>query len=61
MKMEMYLFQQTQDLYNFYYKQIKNEVTYGGHVDVGAYLLLLQNMDEDKMKDWEKRFLAEVN
>ena len=45
MKMEMYLFQQTQDLYNFYYKQIKNEVTYGGHVDVGAYLLLLQNME----------------
>ena len=61
MKMDMYLFEQTQDLYMFYYDNLKEEVLYGGHVDVGAYLLLLRNMDEEKMKDWEKRFMAEVN
>ena len=61
MKMDMYLFEQTQDLYMFYYENLKQEVLYGGHVDVGAYLLLLRNMDESKMKDWEKRFMAEVN
>jgi hypothetical protein len=60
MRMEMYLFQQSQDLYEFYFDKLREEVSYGGHVDLEAYLFLLQHMDEDKMKGWERRMVAEV-
>ena len=35
-------------------------MAYGGHVGLAEYLLLLEHMDEDKMKDWERRLMAEV-
>lgn len=56
----MYLYEQGMDLYDFYYERLKDEVTYGGHVDFNAYLFLLNRMDEDKMKDWERRMMAEI-
>lgn len=48
MKMEMYLFEQTQDLYNFYFEKLSYEVTYGGHVGLIEYMYMLERMDEDK-------------
>jgi hypothetical protein len=61
MRMEMYLYEQTGDLYNFYFEKMKDEVTYGGHVGVFEYLFMLERMDADKMKDWERRMMAEIN
>jgi hypothetical protein len=39
---------------------LKDEVNYGGHVDLTAYLFLLERMDEDNMKDWERRMMSEI-
>ena len=58
--MEMYLYEQGMDLYNFYFERLKDEVNFGGHVDFNAYLFLLNHMDDDKMKDWERRMMAEI-
>ena len=41
MRMEMYLYEQSVDLYDFYFEKLKNEVTYGNHVGVAEYLTLL--------------------
>lgn len=32
MRMEWYLYEQTHDLYDFYYDKLSQEVVYGGHV-----------------------------
>lgn len=34
MQMEMYLYEQTQDLYEFYYNRLKEEITEGNHIGV---------------------------
>jgi len=60
MRMEMYLFEQTQDLHNFYQRKIHEEVVYGGHLGQYEYLTLLEVMDEDNMKDWERRLMSEI-
>jgi hypothetical protein len=35
-------------------------VNKGGHVSLEEYLLILDNMDEINMKDWERRMMAEI-
>ena len=60
MRMELYLYEQGMDLFDFYYDRLAEEVTYGGHVDFKAYLFLLNHMDEENMKDWERRMMAEI-
>lgn len=58
--MEWYLFEQTHDLYDFYYEKLSNEVLYGGHIGLEEYLMMLSHMDEENMKDWERRMMAEI-
>ena len=60
MRMEMYLYEQTVDLYEFYLDKLKDEVLQGGHIGLNEYMILLQEMDEENMKDWEKRLMAEI-
>lgn len=48
-------------MFEFYYDKLRNEIKYGGHIGMEEYLTLLQYMDEDKMKDWERRMIAEIN
>ena len=40
--------------------KINEEVLYGGHVGVHEYLMILQAMDDENRKDWEKRLWAEI-
>lgn len=61
MRMEMYLFEQSQDLFNFYLPRLQEETQLGGHVGMAEYLMMLDLMDDDKMKDWERRFMLEVS
>lgn len=58
--MEMYVYEQSQDLFEFYWDKMKEEITYGGHVGITEYLTLLAAMDQNKMKDWERRMMTEV-
>lgn len=60
LRMEWYLYEQTHDLYDFYYEKLSNEVLYGGHIGLEEYLMMLSHMDEENMKDWEKRMMAEI-
>lgn len=41
MRMEMYLYEQTVDLYDFYANKLNDEVLHGGHIGVYEYMLLL--------------------
>ena len=58
--MEMYLYEQSMDLHNFYAEKIQQEILQGGHVGQQEYLMILEAMDEENMKDWEKRLMAEI-
>ena len=58
--MELYLIEQASDIYKMYVEKLDEEVRKGGHVNYNAYLMLLEAMDEDKKKDWEKRLTAEI-
>ena len=58
--MEWYLYEQTHDLYDFYFEKLRDEVTHGGHVGLEEYLMLLDEMDEENMNDWERRLMAEI-
>lgn len=60
MQMEMYLLEQTSDVYNLYHNKLEDEVLSGGHVDLNAYLMLLEVMDDENRKDWERRLWSEV-
>ena len=60
MKMEMYLYEQTQDLFRFYHLKLRDEVLHGGHIGLAEYMFLLDSMDEENMKDWEKRMMSEI-
>jgi len=60
MKMEWYLYEQTHDLYEFYFDKLRDEVLHGGHVGLEEYLMLLDEMDEENMNDWERRLMAEI-
>jgi len=60
MRMEWYLYEQTHDLYDFYFHKLRDEVLHGGHVGMEEYLMMLDQMDEENMKGWEKRLMAEI-
>ncbi|CDW82753.1 UNKNOWN [Stylonychia lemnae] len=60
MQMEMYMFEQTSDVYKLYYDQLCDEIYQGGHASLFDYLILLEAMDEENRKDWEKRLLSEI-
>ena len=60
MEMEIYLHDQTIDVWNMYEKQIRDEVLYGKHVDLQAYMMTLNVMKPENMKDWERRLINEI-
>lgn len=60
MGMEMYLLEQTSDVYKMYYDKMREEVVYGGHVTLREYLMQLDVMDAENMKPWERRMWSEV-
>ena len=39
LEMEMYLFDQTADVYQMYQEKLRDELLYGNHVDMRAYLM----------------------
>lgn len=41
MRMEMYLYEQTQDLYEFYFEKLRDETLHGGHIGLTEYMTLL--------------------
>jgi hypothetical protein len=47
-------------VYKLYESKLKDEILYGGHINMEAYLTLLEAMDDDKRKDWEKRLWSEI-
>lgn len=61
LNMEMYLFEQTADLYSMYQDRLKDEILHGGHVDMRSYIQLLEAMEPEKMKDWERRMWGEIS
>jgi hypothetical protein len=60
MQMEMYLLEQTSDVFKLYHDKLIDEVVYGGHVGLREYLMQLEVMDETNRKDWERRLWSEV-
>lgn len=60
MTMEMYLLEQSADVFKLYYDKLRDEVTYGGHIGLAEYLIQLEVMDDDKRKDWERRLMSEI-
>jgi len=60
LQMEMYLLEQTSDVYKLYSDKLNDELLYGGHVGLREYLWQLEVMDDDKRKDWEKRLWSEI-
>lgn len=47
-------------MFDFYFENLRDEINYGGHVGIEEYLTLLEHMDEENMKDWERRLFAEI-
>lgn len=39
LQMEMYLLEQTSDVYKMYFDKLRDEVTYGGHVTLREYMM----------------------
>jgi len=60
MTMEMYLLEQSSDVYKLYEEKLRDEVLHGGHIGLPEYLMQLEVMDDDKRKDWEKRLWSEI-
>jgi hypothetical protein len=60
MQMEMYLLEQTSDVFHMYSKQMADEITTGGHANLTGYLMTLFVMKEDVMKPWERRMMDEI-
>jgi hypothetical protein len=58
--MEMYLLEQTSDVYKMYYDKLREEVTYGGHHSLSEYMMQLDVMDAENMKPWERRMWSEI-
>ena len=58
--MEMYLLQQSSDVFKMYAEKLEEEITQGGHASTQAYLTTLEAMDDEVRKDWEKRFWSEI-
>jgi len=60
MAMEMYLLEQTSDVFKMYSEKLNHEVLYGGHVSLTEYMMTLEVMDDEVRKDWEKRMWSEI-
>ena len=60
LQMEMYLLEQTADVFKLYGEKLSDELLYGGHVGLREYLWQLEAMDDDRRKDWEKRLWSEI-
>ena len=60
MQMEMYLLEQTSDVFHMYYDKMKKEIHDGGHASLETYVMQLEVMDDVNRKDWEKRLWAEM-
>ena len=60
MAMEMYLLEQTSDVFKMYKEDLTNEVLYGGHISITEYMLTLEAMDDENRKDWERRLWSEI-
>ena len=60
MNMEMYLFEQTQDMFALYEPLIYKEIAEGGHMNLYAYLTILEAMDDNVRKPWERRLWGEM-
>ena len=60
MAMEMYLYEQTMDVYDMYAEKLSEEVKYGGHTSLHNYMMTLEVMDDVNRKDWERRLMAEI-
>lgn len=60
MQMEMYLLEQTSDVYHMYHEQMQQEVRQGGHVNFQAYMTTLLVMKDEVMKPWERRMMDEI-
>ena len=60
MAMEMYLLEQSSDVFKLYADKLRDEVLYGGHIGLEEYLIQLEVMDDSVRKDWEKRLWSEV-
>jgi len=58
--MEMYLLEQTSDVYKMYRQKLEEEVLYGGHISLREYMMTLEVMDDVNRKDWEKRLWSEI-
>lgn len=60
LQMEMYLLEQTADVFKLYSEKLSDELLYGGHAGLPEYLWQLEAMDDDRRKDWEKRLWSEI-
>lgn len=60
MSMEMYLLEQSSDVFHLYYDKLEEEVLYGGHIGMAEYLMQLEVMDDANRKDWERRMWSEI-
>lgn len=60
MTMEMYLLEQTSDVFKLYSDKLRDEVLNNGHVGLPEYLMQLEVMDDENRKDWEKRLWSEI-
>lgn len=47
-------------MFDLYYDSFKETILEEGHIGMHEYLVLLGEMDEENMKDWEKMFMSEV-
>ena len=60
MQMEMYLLEQTSDVYHMYAEEMEKEIIQGGHSNLYSYLTELFVMNEENMKPWERRMMGEI-
>ncbi len=60
MTMEMYLLEQSADVFKLYFDKLRDEVINNGHVGLAEYLIQLEVMDDENRKDWEKRLWSEI-
>lgn len=60
MTMEMYLLEQSADVFRLYQDRLRDEVLHGGHIGLPEYLIQLEVMDDANRKDWERRLWSEV-
>lgn len=60
MNMEMYLLEQTSDVFALYEEKLRDEILHGGHIGLNEYLTQLEVMDDENRKDWEKRLWSEI-